>query len=253
MGYFSSSLFHKHLLEKVLSCFPYSPKPKKDQILPQQSVVSDNREKAFVLKNMATVQLPAYPEFQIVDDPSVAQKWEDWIDGFQAMINAMKVGDDDKHSMLTHYVGTDVRKLMKKLPNPTGENMPTDVYEKAKGKLDEYFAPKMNRVYLMNSLHQVRQNTGETTDSFHIRIQKKLVPLNLDKMTTTELTELTTLSQLVNYCSNNNLRKKALKDGLDLENFLNNARAFERVGQQVKEITQSGDINRIRRNRGKNH
>ena len=82
--------------------------------------------------------------------------------GFQAMIKAMKVGDDDKHAMLTHYVGTEVRKLMKKLPDPTGENMPTDAYEKVKGKLDEYFAPKMNRVYLMNSLHQVRQNTGET-------------------------------------------------------------------------------------------
>ena len=163
------------------------------------------------------------------------------------MIKAMKVGDDDKHAMLTHYVGTEVRKLMKKLPDPTGENTPTDAYEKAKGKLDEYFAPKMNRVYLMNSLHQVRQNTGETTsDSFHMRIQKKLVPLNLDKMTTTELTELITLSQLVNYCSNNNLRKKALKDGLDLENFLKNARAFERAEQQAKEITQSGDVNRIR-------
>ena len=110
----------------------------------------------------------------------------------------------------------------------------------------------MNRVYLMNSLHQVRQNTGETIDSFHMRIQEKLVPLNLDKMTTTELTELITLSLLVNYCSNNNLRKKALKDGLDLENFLKNARAFERAEQQAKEITQSGDVNRIRRNRGRN-
>ena len=47
---------------------------------------------------------------------------------------------------------------MKKLPDPTGENTLTDAYEKAKGKLDEYFAPKMNRVYLMNSLNQVRQN-----------------------------------------------------------------------------------------------
>ena len=104
--------------------------------------MSDIREKSFVLKNMATVQLPAYPEFQIVDDPSVAQKWEDWIDGFQAMIKAMKVGDDDKHAMLTHYVGTEVRKLMKKLPDPTGENTPTDAYEKAKGKLDEIFCSK---------------------------------------------------------------------------------------------------------------
>ena len=113
------------------------------------------------------------------------------------------------HTML----GTEVRNLMIKLPDPTGENTPTDFYEKAKGKLDEYFAPNRNRVYLMNSLHQVLHNTGETTDSFHMRIHEKLVPLNLDKMTTTELTELITLPLLVNYCSNNNLRKKALKDG----------------------------------------
>ena len=30
------------------------------------------------------IQLPNYPECQLVDDPTVAQKWEDWSDGFEA-------------------------------------------------------------------------------------------------------------------------------------------------------------------------
>jgi hypothetical protein len=86
---------------------------------------------------MAQVQLPAYPSFQIVDDPSVASKWEDWLDGFEAMTTAMKVEKKDRKAMLIHYAGAEVRKLLKKLP----EASEGDTYTKAITALNSYFAP----------------------------------------------------------------------------------------------------------------
>ena len=60
---------------------------------------------------MAT-HLPNYPEFTVLDDGTIATRWADWLEGFQAMIRAMKITDNaDKRAMLMHYVGTDVRKL----------------------------------------------------------------------------------------------------------------------------------------------
>ena len=148
-----------------------------------------------------------------MDDPIVAQKWEDWSDGFEAMIKAMKITEpENKEAMLKHYVGGEARKLLKKLPalplTQEGEEASTDAYEIARQKFNNYFAPKMNRVYLMDSLQQMKQNPGETVDSFYMRVQENINPLNLDQMTTGELKQLITLSQLVNFCINNGLRKK---------------------------------------------
>ena len=63
--------------------------------------------------------------------------------------------------------------------------------------LTGYFAPKINRVILMNSLHQIKQNSGETVDSFHMRIKRKLL-LDTGDLSVDAMTELLTLVQIVN-------------------------------------------------------
>ena len=195
---------------------------------------------------MTQVQLPSYPAFEVIDDPTVAVKWEDWLDGFEAMLTAMKVDKKDKKAMLLHYAGADVRKLLKKLPD--AQTSEGDAYQKARQALNDYFAPKMNRVYLMNMVQQVKQKPNESVDSVHMRVKEKMTQLDLESMTKKDITELVVLSQLVNYCTNTTLRKKALKDGLKLQEF---PRAFERADQQVKEIEEATgpvktDVNAVR-------
>ena len=180
------------------------------------------------------IQLPAYPSFQIVDDLSVASKWEDWLEGFKALIGAMKVPDTDQKAMLYHYIGGDARKLLKKLPGGEDCN-----YDTALELLNEYLALQMNRVYLMNTLQQVKQKSGETMDSFYMRVKEKMSYLELSKMKIDEITELLTISQLVNNTNNTALRKKALRDGLNLKTFLDHARAYKRADQQPKEIEEA--------------
>ena len=156
------------------------------------------------------IQLPSYPAFEVIDDPSVAQKWENWLDGFEALIWAMKVTDnDDIKAMLVHYAGGEVRKPLKKLPasdQPTNtDSEAVNAYEQAKTILNEHFAPKMNRVFLINSLQQVKQTATESVDAFYMRVKEKYNPLKLEELTPAQIGELVILAQLVNHCTNNSL------------------------------------------------
>ena len=95
----------------------------------------------------------------------------------------------------------------------------------------------MNRVFLINSLQQVKQTATESVDAFYMRVKEKYNPLKLEELTPAQIGELVILAQLVNHCTNNSLRKKALKDGMQLKDFLSHARAFERAEHQAREIT----------------
>ena len=66
------------------------------------------------------------------------------------MMKAMKTDSEtDKRNMLLYYVGSDTRKILKKLDN-TGVEGQDGEYTKPKAALQAYFVPKMNKVYLMN-------------------------------------------------------------------------------------------------------
>ena len=40
--------------------------------------------------------------------------WEDRLDGFKAVIDAIKVPNEDRKAMLSHHIGGEVRTLLKK-------------------------------------------------------------------------------------------------------------------------------------------
>ena len=187
---------------------------------------------------MAGITLPNYPAFNPSEDPTDAQGWSDWLEGFEALIRALQIAnqvkeDKDKYALLYHYIGQPVRSILKKLENNGIED---EDYKAATTALDTHFKPKMNRVYLMHLLHQCKQKQDESMDTFYMRVKVTMEPLELSKLTVAELIELITLSQLVNNTSNNSLRKKALKDGLSLKHFIDCARAHERADMQSKEI-----------------
>ena len=184
---------------------------------------------------MAGIQLPQYAEFSPDgEDPTLPSKWNDWLDGFEAMIRAMSVKEDkDKCAMFLHYMGSSTRKLLKKLDDNGVED---EDFKQAKTALTSYFAPKMNRVYIMNSIQQLHQKQGESMDNFHMKVKEKIDLLNLAELSVPLISDLLTLSQLVNNTAHSSLRRKALKDGSSLKDFLKEARAFERAEAQSKEI-----------------
>ena len=42
------------------------------------------------------VVLPNYPEFSPREDPTDAQRWSDWIEGFEALVRAMQINKQVK-------------------------------------------------------------------------------------------------------------------------------------------------------------
>jgi len=85
---------------------------------------------AALLKKMAKT-LPEYPQFTPSDTPKDAAAWSDWLEGFQAMLDAMQIPDDadavvdeanpenntpakrERYRLFWHYMGTECRKRLK--------------------------------------------------------------------------------------------------------------------------------------------
>ena len=75
--------------------------------------------------------------------------------------------------------------------------MTTIVTQVLKAAIDGHFKPKLNRVYLLNKLHQVQQQAGESIDNFLIRVKQKVAAIDIGRLTQHEISELITLSQIV--------------------------------------------------------
>ena len=165
------------------------------------------------------------------------------------MMKAMKMDSEtDKRNMLLFYIGSDTRKILKKLDN-TGVEGQGGEYTKPKAALQAYSVPKMNKVYLINVLQNIKQSESETVDSCYMRVKAAVSMLSPETMYQAEIIEVLTLSQQVNNCTITAIRKKPLKDGLKLRDFLDNARAYELTEAHTQEIekSSSGVVNATRK------
>lgn len=184
------------------------------------------------------INLPAYESFDDLDSVNTPKEWEEWLDGFEVLLDALNITDEGrKKQLLSYYIGKNCRKIFKELPD-------TDTYAKAKEALNKHFNPKSNKVFSMNTVYNLTQNTNESMDNFHVRVKNAVSKVDLDKMTATQIQDLIILSQLVHKCTNNSIRRKALKDDLALPKFLDEARAFESSEKQAREIHDT-NTNRI--------
>lgn len=167
------------------------------------------------------------------DSSDVSSKWDTWIEGFEVMLAAMGIKDNgQKRSLLMHYVGADARKLVKQLPN-TGE---ANTCQPLVTALSNYFLPKQNRIFSFHQLLQLKQEKEETMDSYYVRVKEKVNLLKLHELTPGKTEELLALAQLVNNCHNSSLRRKAIRDGVTLEQFLSLARSQEVTDKRVDGI-----------------
>ena len=201
---------------------------------------------------MATA-LPEYTNITAKDSPDDATSWADWLEGFVGMINAMEIGEDAlaipandgnaavaaktrRFDLLWHYIGKDSRKKLKTLED---NGIEEKNYAKAIMALDKCWKPTLNRLYQMHVLLEMKQQVGQSTDAFHLKVKEHMDSMNLNEMTVVNIIELLTLSQLANNTTNLAIKRKALKDGLSLQAFLDSARIYERTEQQLKVMSDS--------------
>ena len=132
-----------------------------------------------------------------------------------------------------------------------GEENDADGYSNLKTALNNHFKPKLNRVYGMNMLHQVQQRPGESIDNFFIRVKEKIAVIEIDKLNKPEIIDLITLAHLVNNCVDKQVKHKAIRDDLSLQDFMKTARASERAIHQMKDLQGQASVNKVCRNRGR--
>ncbi|XP_067044329.1 uncharacterized protein [Acropora muricata] len=173
------------------------------------------------------VSLPTFPASQVHLDSNVGPRWKKWLARFENLTIGMGIEDEKrKRALLLHYSGPEVDEIFDTLED-TGEDKD---YKKAVEKLTAHFNPQVNTTYEVTNFRKAQQNEGKSFDSFHTRLRtlaKTCEFADADK----EIKE-----QIILSCKSNALRRKALREDLDLTALLKAGRALELSETQAKEV-----------------
>ena len=176
----------------------------------------------------------------MTDDPEVASKWEEWLEGFELMVAAIRVTTEkDKRKMLFYYLDSATHKVIKRLDGVSPEDA-ADCYTSLRTALNSYFKPKLKRVYGMNMLQHVIQQQDESIDNYLLLVKEKVAAIEIEKLEKQGIIDLITLAHLVNNCKNKHVKHKAIRDNLSLADFMKTARAAERAEYQLTDMEASG-------------
>ena len=184
---------------------------------------------------MATAVIPNFDPFDVHADSAIAQRWRKWIKRLENLFVAANIKNAERQrALLLHYAGEEVCDIFEVLPD-TGEDFKT-----AKEALTEYFDPKKNVEYEIYKFRQTKQNTGETMDTYHSRLRRLAARCEFTDV------DKEIKSQIIQSCSSQRLRRKALKDAaMTLQSLLDEARALEVSEKQAIEIESTGNANTV--------
>lgn len=166
-----------------------------------------------------------------------------WLRSFEIMARASQIQDDEwKHDLLLHYAGPSVQQLYETLPELPGADrrgprpnveqyVPNMTrFEEAVARLNAFFLPKENTTYERHLLRQMKQNAGESIDTFTIRLR-----IQADRCGFGDKMEENIKDQIIQNCKSATLRRDLLKRGdAGLNEILRVAKIFETVAQQEK-------------------
>ena len=182
---------------------------------------------AFSRVNIMAISLPNFPPFEVHLDGNAGQRWKKWLGRFERLTIGMGISDDtQKRALLLHYGGPEVDEIFDTLQDVGGDKD----YKKAVEKLTAHFSPQVNVTYEVYNFRQAKQKDGENLDCFHTRLRslaKTCDFTNPDK----EIKE-----QIILNCKSNSLRRKALREDLDLAGLMKAGRALELSEIQAKEL-----------------
>ena len=173
------------------------------------------------------VSLPTFPAFQVHLDGNVGPRWKKWLARFENLIVGMGIGDAKrKRALLLHYSGPEVDEIFDTLEN-TGEDKD---YQTGVEKLTAHFNPQVNTTYEVYNFRKAQQSEGESLDSFHTRLR------TLAKTCEFADANKEIKEQIILSCKQNALRRKVLREDLDLTALLKAGRALELSETQAKGV-----------------
>ncbi|XP_064639559.1 uncharacterized protein K02A2.6-like [Lineus longissimus] len=186
------------------------------------------------------ISLPNFASFDPHTDPTaIGPRWERWLARFERLFVGIGLTDPTrKRALLLHYAGPDVDEIFDTLTE-TGDD---DDYNTAKAKLTAHFLPKKNVAFEVYNFRQCTQAKDETLDAYHTRLRK------LAKTCDFANVDREICAQIITGTNSHQLRRKALREDMNLTKILDTGRAFELSEHQATKLEESQHqtVNKIR-------
>jgi len=181
--------------------------------------------------------LPPYPSFDYASDKANAgPRWNRWVERLENLFVGLKIDNEDrKRALLLHYAGETVYDIY---DAEKGETAAT--YAETKQVLKSYFEPKKNTQIEIYKFRTFKQTEGQSLDEFVTELRK------LSKTCEFADVDKEILSQVIQNCRSNRLRRRALREPeKTLSDILTLGRALELADVQASEMEREGSVNKI--------
>lgn len=184
--------------------------------------------------------LPPFSPFDPIGDPStVGQRWKKWVRRFENLLLSLREFDSTiRRGLLLTYVGEATNDIFDILPD-TGTT-----YEAAVKWLSEHFSPLGNKDVAIFEFRELAQGNDENITDYYRRLKTKAADCGF----TNEDSEIKT--QIIHRTRDARLRKKALREEMDLKALLKFGQSLEITDKQVKRLENStNSVNSVKNNR----
>ena len=172
-------------------------------------------------------------KFRINETSSAGPRWKKYLQRFEIMMEVFDITDEKKKkSMLLHYSGEEIFDIFCTIEGRNEMN-----FEQITNHLSDYFMPKKCTEYEVHKFRNCRQKDDQSIDDFHTRLRALAENCEFSD------TNLEIKMQIIQKCSSDKLRKRALQQSMTLQEILSFARSFEIASYQAAEMSTSKKAN----------
>lgn len=169
------------------------------------------------------------------EDGIVAIKWQTWKRALEIYLEVTNIKESKtKLSLLLHCGGQELQEIIYNIPGAIVDgdlegNKDVDIFQVAIEKLNNYFSPKLSRIYERHVFRQIRQRKDERFDQFLIRLRKQAEKCQFLNQ------EHDIIGQVAGGCDSEKLRRKLLEldDRKTLDDIILIANTLENVNKQM--------------------
>ncbi|CAC5361325.1 unnamed protein product [Mytilus coruscus] len=175
-----------------------------------------------------TRNLRSQPFIQSDDQISTGKHWEEWLESIEREFRYFRITEPaDKKDALIIYGGKDISRLERSLRDKEGE----DEYKVLKNKLNKYYLPKKNKHHARYLFLKMKPFRDENTVTYVMRLTEKAHECEFEATC-----EERVLEHCIQTITNQDLIKRAISKGWNLDKFVEEAGQMEDTCLQMKDM-----------------
>ena len=189
--------------------------------------------------------IPHFEKFNVHEEEHTAgTRFKKWIARFEILVTPMDLDDEPKRkkALLLHYAGEEVFDIYDTFTVAKKGGEDEAGYQTLKKSLADHFEPKKHLDFEIFKFRSARQEATETMDSYCTRL--RLLAANCE-FGDGDRVDRELKTQILQSCTSVQLRRKAIRDEMNLDKLLEFARSLEVADMQAKvmEAEREGKVN----------